>query len=251
MPDAGPVETRLPPRDAPFPGTSDTLDLAREAIVVPKSNAAHKRLDPTHAYKLNVKGTASAGGIGNSIKIYGVWYYGRGPGKTVAGVLAPKNPASLSGIRDLWCFIVDDNAGDNTGNLDVSIRDTTPGVEGGDSVLRVSAHKNCVEIGTRNSMRIDADQREWKCSGTHRCDIVVAPGKMQVGSGGVPRVAYQVQMGLMFLGGMAIRGEEAWGLVEPGKSVTPAFPWEFAFFFVLDDDPKDNVGNIKVTVEMK
>jgi serine/threonine protein kinase len=225
-------------RSVPDEDYSGTVDPRKHALEIPKTNAGHLSLDPTHSYKVTAQGEASLGGFASFVKVRRVWYYAKGPKLARAGFVGPKDPLTLTGTSDFYAFVVDDNPSDNSGAIVLQISDATKQKR---QILVVDARTNGIPLREGKAREIQTGKPNF------RYEIRI-DGKMELGPGGVARkVAFWHNAGFEWMHG-ASTADEASGIVEVGKPFIPVAGFHTIWFFVIDDDAADNGGSVTVHV---
>ncbi len=126
QPGASPAASRRVPNEGYFPLPAFEVRASQHAFRVPPSSAARLRLDPSRTYSLRTEGTLAHGPTpGASIDT--VAYYLEGgtalPARESFGLVGPRELLVRNAFA-LYLFVPDTAAQDNTGRLQVHVRET-------------------------------------------------------------------------------------------------------------------------------
>jgi hypothetical protein len=211
-----------------------TFDPRRVVLSVPRTAAVHRTLDPRQRYDLGVDGEASLDpNTGKAYPLHACWFYARGKGGILGGPLTPRVDLPLEGIADLWLFVPDFDPSDNRGSLLVSVKDSSGRVQS----IPVSARRNAVKLDDQNSLRIRASSFPVRMR-------VKVDGVFSLGPGGFPAFGYMSDP--RNVGAYSHDSDKAAGFAYFGETVLPRVGFEDLRVFVLDDDPADNSGEVRV-----
>lgn len=234
---AAPREPAEPDAGILSPAESDarvyTFDPRRIVVAVPRTAAVHRSLDPRQQYDLGVDGEASIDrNTGKAYPLRACWFYARGRGGVLGGPLTPRVDLPLLGIADLWLFVPDYDPSDNTGILQVRLKDAAGRVQ----TVPVSAKRNAVKLDDGNSLRIRASSFPTRMR-------VKVDGLFSLGPGGVPIFGYMSDP--RFVGAYSHDADKAAGFAYLGDTVLPRVGFDDLRVFLLDDDPADNSGEVR------
>jgi hypothetical protein len=230
------------PHEGHFPLPAFEVRAAQHAFRVPPSSAARLRLDPSRTYSLRTEGKL-AHGRGASIDT--VAYYVEGgtalPARESFGLVGPQE-LRVRNVFALYLFVPDTSAQDNTGSLQVHVRETRS--DAGATVV-VDARQHTLTPGTEEGFTLHVLNAATVYEVTVR-DTARPARTRGVEGEAVGRVLVLQDKGCAAEPGGAWKPGPA-RVVETGRATRFSGATRLRFTFP-DDDLEDNAGALSVEV---